>query len=54
MVTMGGGAPELAERTTRVLWSDPVNGVMCHTDAGYHLGIGHSRGHGVELPSVVG
>jgi len=44
------GTPEADERIKRVLWNDPLTGILRHADAGYEEAINCAREQGVTIP----
>jgi len=54
VVIVCDGTDAAARRIERVLWNDPVSGVMRHADAGYALAIDCAREQGLDLPFLGG
>jgi urocanate hydratase len=52
VVIVADGTDEAAQKLERVLWNDPMTGVMRHADAGYEIAIETARKHKLNLPSV--
>src|SRR5262249_47523104 len=52
VVIVADGTDEAAEKLGRVLWNDPMTGVMRHADAGDEIAIETGRKHHLNLPSV--
>jgi urocanate hydratase len=52
VVIVADGTQEAAEKLARVLWNDPMTGVMRHADAGYEIAIETARKHHLKLPSL--
>ena len=52
MVVVCDGTADAARRIERVLWNDPVSGVMRHADAGYDAAIACAKEKGLDLPSL--
>src|SRR5690606_34570839 len=46
------GSEAADRRLERVLWNDPVTGVMRHADAGYDIAIDCAREQGLQLPML--
>ena len=44
------GTTEADERIKRVLWNDPLMGILRHADAGYEEATDCAREHGVHVP----
>ncbi len=53
VVIVCDGTDEAAKRITRVLWNDPVSGVMRHADAGYEIAKHCAVEKGLNLPGIL-
>jgi urocanate hydratase len=52
IVIVADGTRETARRLERVLWIDPVSGVMRHADAGYEIVVECARASGLDLTGL--
>jgi urocanate hydratase len=52
VVIVCDGSAEADRRIARVLWNDPVTGVMRHADAGYEIAIACAKEQGLKLPML--